>query len=81
VLVSAAQTPEQLCVPVGHCPEQAALEAMHEPAHTFMPEGQAGTHAVPSQLTVPPAGARHGAQEFVPQLITSWLLTQLPLQE
>jgi hypothetical protein len=55
-LVFVAQIPEQLWVPAGHTPEQAAAAAMHVPAHSFIPVGHAGTHAVPSHVTVPPAG-------------------------
>jgi hypothetical protein len=56
MLVLSAQRPAQLWVPVGHMPEHAAVAAMHAPAHSFMPAGQAGTHMVPSQVTDPPLG-------------------------
>jgi len=56
-LVFAAQRPLQSCEPAAHCPEHAITISMHAPAHSFMPVGQAGTHAAPSQLTVPPVGA------------------------
>ena len=55
-LVLSAQMPAQLWVPLGQRPEHAAAAAMHAPAHSFMPGGQAGTHMVPSQVTAPPLG-------------------------
>lgn len=54
-LVFDAQIPLQLCVPAGHVP-QAAVMATHAPAHSCMLAGQAGMHAVPSQVTEPPVG-------------------------
>jgi hypothetical protein len=75
-LVLVAQIPEQLCVPVAQTPEQAAAWAMQVPAHSFIPDGHAGKHAVPSQVTLPPAGSVHAAHDVAPQLPTSWLLTQ-----
>ena len=56
-LVFEAQTPLQSCVPFGHTPEQAADEATQAPAQGFIPEGQAGTQAVPLHVTLPPVGA------------------------
>ena len=56
-LVFDAQTPLQSCVPFGHTPEQAAVEATQAPAQGFIPEGQAGTQAVPLHVTLPPVGA------------------------
>lgn len=35
---------------------------------------------VPSQVTPPPVGAAHSAQDVVPQLVTRLLLTQRPPQ-
>ena len=55
-LVLLAQMPEQLWVPLAQTPLHAALLAMHAPAHSFVPDGQAGTHCVPSQVTEPPVG-------------------------
>ncbi len=72
-----AQIPEQLCVPLGHVPLHAALLAMQTPLHSFIPDGQAGTHCVPSQVTEPPVGCTQAVQEEVPQLPTSALLTHL----
>ena len=77
-LVLLAQMPEQLWVPLGQTPLHAALLAMQAPAHSFMLDGQAGTHCVPSQVTEPPVGCTQAAQDVVPQLPTSLLLTHLP---
>jgi hypothetical protein len=80
-LVFDAQIPPQSCSPAAHCPEHAAAAAMQAPAHNFMPAGQAGTHAVPSHVTVPPpVGAPHATHEVAPQVTTSALLTQRPAQ-
>ncbi len=76
-LVSLAQMPEQLWVPLAQTPLQAALLAMQVPAHSFMPDGQAGTHCVPSQVTEPPVGCTQAVHDVVPQLPTSLLLTHL----
>ncbi len=51
---------EQLWVPLAHTPLHAALLAMQVPAHSFMPDGQAGTHCVPSHVTEPPVGCIAG---------------------
>ena len=56
VLVSAWQMPLQLCMPPEHIPLQAFAAGMQTPAHSFMPFGQAGMHASPSQVTLPPVG-------------------------
>lgn len=80
-LVFEAQIPEQLWVPGMQTPEHAAAMSMQAPAHGFMPDGQAGTHAVPSQVTVPPVGFWQVVHDVVPQLPTSMLLTQRPLHE
>src|SRR5581483_3496542 len=61
--VSLAQMPEQLWVPLAQTPLHAALLAMHVPAHSFMLDGHAGTHCVPSQVTEPPDGCMHAVQE------------------
>lgn len=74
-----AQMPLQSCVPVGQVPH-TALVAMQAPAHSLVSMGQVGTHAVPSQPTVPPAGIWHAVHDVVPQLPTSLLLTHLPPQ-
>ena len=80
-LVFDAQMPPQSCEPAAHCPEHAAAMAMHAPAHSFMPAGQAGTHAVPSHVTVPPpVGASQATHEVAPQLPMAMLLTQRPPQ-
>jgi len=79
-LVFDAHTPLQSCVPFGHTPEQAADAATQAPAHGFIPEGQAGTHAVPLHVTVPPVGAWQGVHDEVPQLPVAVLLTQTPPQ-
>jgi hypothetical protein len=79
-LVFNAQMPPQLCVPAGHTPEHAAAMSMHVPAHSFIPDEQAGIHAVPSHVTVPPIGAWHAVHDVAPQLPTSALLTQRPPQ-
>jgi hypothetical protein len=54
-LVFAAHWPAQMCMPEAH--EQAFALGMQAPAHSFIPEGQAGIQVVPSQVTVPPVGA------------------------
>jgi hypothetical protein len=67
----------QLCVPAPQTPEQAAALSMHPmPRHCFLPDGQAGTHMVPSHDTVPPVGAVQAVHDVVPQLPMSALLTQ-----
>ncbi len=74
--------PGQRFCPVGHVPLHAAFAAMQVPLQ-FCGRlvGQAGTHAVPLQLTVPPAGAWQGVAHSVsPQVSTELLLTHLPLQ-
>lgn len=43
-LVLLAQMPEQLWVPLAQTPLHDALLAMQAPAHSFIPDGQAGTH-------------------------------------
>ena len=73
-----AQMPEQSWVPLGQTPLHAVLLAMQVPAHSFMLEGHAGTHCVPSQVTEPAAGCMHAVHDEVPQLPTSELLTHLP---
>ena len=73
-----AQMPAQLWVPLAQPPLHAALLAIQVPAHSFMLVGHAGTHCVPSQVTEPPIGWVHAAQDEVPQLPTSVLLTHLP---
>ena len=81
VLVSDWQIPLQLCVPVGQIPLQAFALGMQAPAHTLVPLGHAATQASPSQVTVPPVGARHAVQEvesFGPQVATALLLTHFP---
>jgi hypothetical protein len=52
-----------------------ALLAMQAPAHSFIPDGQAPPHVVPSQVAVPPVGIGHAAQE-VPQPAVLVLATQ-----
>ena len=79
-LLFITQTPPQSWVPDGQTPEQAAAMSMQTPAHSFCPEGQLGTHMVPSHVTPPPVGAAHSEQELVPQLVVSVLLTQRPPQ-
>ena len=68
--------PPQLWVPAGQLPLQALALGMHAPRHSFIPPGHAGTHAIPSQLTVPSVGAAQAWQDVVPQLAISVLLTQ-----
>lgn len=46
--------PLQLCCPVGHTPLHAFAVGMHAPAHSLLVEGQVGTQASPSQVTMPP---------------------------
>jgi hypothetical protein len=77
VLVFDAQMPLQSCVPVPHTPAHDALPSMHVPAHSLVPAGQAGMHAVPSQVTLPPVGLMQAVHETVPQLPVSMLLTHL----
>jgi len=81
VLVSDWQMPLQLCDPVGQTPLQAFAVGMQAPAHSLVVLVQAGTHASPSQVTVPPVGAWHGVHDVVsfgPQVATALLLTHLP---
>jgi hypothetical protein len=84
VLVSDWQTPLQLWVPVGHAPLQAIALPMHAPLHSLEPLGQAGTHARPSHVTVPPpVGAWQAVQDVLslgPHVATALLLTHLPAQ-
>jgi hypothetical protein len=37
-------------------PEHDAAASMQTPAHTFIPDGQVGTHVVPLQVASPPIG-------------------------
>jgi hypothetical protein len=62
-LVSSRQTPEQLCVPPGHCPEHAIPSGRHVPTHGRWPCGHIGVHWPPTQSTVPPVGAVHGLHD------------------
>ena len=62
-LVLATHTPEQLCVPSGHLPVQAASAAMQVPAQACWPAGQLGLHCVPSQVAPPPLGAAHASHD------------------
>jgi hypothetical protein len=81
VLVSAWQTPLQLCVPLGQVPLQAIAFAMQAPLHSLLPLGHAGTHASPSQVTVPPVGgwhAVHDVESFGPQVATALFDTHFP---
>lgn len=77
VLVFEAQMPLQSCVPAPHTPAHDALPSMHVPAHSLVPAGQAGMHAVPSQVTLPPVGLMQAVHDVVPQLPVSVLLTHL----
>lgn len=80
-LVFEAQIPLQLCDPPGHCPEQAAAMSMQPPRHSFIPMGHVGTHAAPSQLTMPPpVGVWHAEHDVLPQLATSVFFTHRPRQ-
>jgi hypothetical protein len=67
---------------MAHMPLQALVLGMQAPAHTFEPEGQAGMHASPSQVTVPPpVGAwqgEHDVRSLGPQVATALLSTHLP---
>jgi hypothetical protein len=74
-LVLAMHTPEQLCVPSGHLPVQAASAAMHVPAQACWPAGQLGLHWVPSQDALPPLGAAHASHDW-PQLSGALFETQ-----
>jgi len=76
-----SQMPLQSWVPDGQVPEQAEALSMHAPAQSFMPTGHAGTHAVPSQVTDPPAGFWHVVHDVAPQLSMLWLLTHRPLHK
>jgi hypothetical protein len=80
MLVFDAQRPVQSCVPVSHTPEHEAALSMHVPVHSFIPDGQFGTHAVPLQVASPPVGFWQGLHDVVPQLPTSLLLTHLAPQ-
>jgi hypothetical protein len=72
--------PWQSCVPDAQTPEQAVALPMQAPAQSFIPVGHAGTHEVPSHVTVPPVGCWQLVHEVVPQLPMSLLLTHLPPQ-
>jgi hypothetical protein len=78
-LVFIAQKPLQSCVPAAHVPQTSAAP-MHTPLQSFISAGQAGTHAVPSQVAVPPIGMGQAAHDEVPQLPTSLSLTHLAPQ-
>jgi hypothetical protein len=80
VLVFDKQTMEQLCVAGGQMPSHDAAWSMHFPAHSFIAPGHEGTHAVPSQVTLPPIGIWQAEHDVVPQLPTSLLLTHLAPQ-
>jgi hypothetical protein len=74
--------PGQVRWPVGHVPLQAAFCAMHVPLQ-FCGRvlGQAWTHAVPLQLTLPPTGVWQAVVHSVrPQVAVSLLLAHTPLQ-
>jgi hypothetical protein len=79
-LESIAQMPLQSCVPVPHTPWHDVLLPMQAPAQILVPDGQAGTHDVPSQVTDPPVGLTQFVHDVVPQLPTSVLRTHLPPQ-
>jgi len=70
--------PEQTRWPLGQVPLQAAFWAMQTPLQfcgRFV--GQAGTQAVPLQVTVPPVGAWQAVEHSVrPQVARALLLTQ-----
>jgi hypothetical protein len=80
MLVLDRQTPLQRCVPEVQVPLHGLVAGMHAPRHSWLPPGQAGTHAVPSQLTVPPVGPWQGVHDVVPQLATAVLSTHWPPQ-
>jgi hypothetical protein len=69
-LVFGWQVPEQSWLPLGHTPEHAAVEAMHAPAHSFIPGGQVPPQLVPSQVALPPVGTGHAVQ-LEPQELTA----------
>jgi len=75
----AAQIPLQLCAVIGHPPQTAVL-SMQAPPHSCWVGGQDGTQASPLHVTEPPCGGWHASQDVEPQVATSLLLTQWPLQ-
>jgi hypothetical protein len=62
-LVFDAHNPEQSWVPMGQEPMQEAALSMQTFAHSFCPMGHVAPQLVPSQVAVPPCGARHAEQE------------------
>lgn len=74
--------PAQYFCPLGHVPLHGAFAAMHVPLQFCgRLAGQACTQAVPLHVTVPPTGCRHAVVHSVnPQVLTSLLLTHVPLQ-
>jgi hypothetical protein len=81
VLVLARQKPLQLCVPAPQLPLQAVAMPTQAPLHSCMPVGHIELQARPSQVAVPPVGTGQAAQDVVPQLPTSLLLTHLLLHK
>src|SRR5262249_30310195 len=79
VLVLSAQMPLQLCVPAGHCPEQAMLASMQAPLQSCLPDGQEPPHLACTHVALPPVGTVHAVQEDVPQLAGSVSSTHAPL--
>jgi hypothetical protein len=73
-----------LCIPVGQTPLQALALGIQMPAHSLVGAGQAGMHANPSQVTLPPPvgtwQAVHDVRSFGPQVATARLSTHLPPQ-
>jgi hypothetical protein len=60
--VSEAQTPLQLCVPVGH-PPQTAEASMQAPLQSFCVPGQVPPQTPAVQVAVPPVMAVHEVHE------------------
>jgi len=77
-LVFGWQVPLQSWLPLAQTPEHDAMEAMHMPAHSFIPDGQLPPHIEPSHVALPPVGTGHAVQ-LEPHDATAVLLThELP---
>jgi hypothetical protein len=77
-LVFEAQTPLQLCEPVGHVVPQAAVASMHTPLQSLCVPGQVPVQAPAVQIAVPPVIEGQGVQE-VSQLAASVSFMHLPV--
>src|SRR3954465_4443157 len=77
-LLSSAQMPLQLWLPLGQVPVQAWVSGIQALRQSFLPLEQAAPHWVPSQVARPSIGAGQGSSQDMPQVIDDLLSTQVP---